>query len=553
MSVVRDRIEKAKMNIKKAKIEKNKEETQRKSGEDLKSGVRKVVAGVAVTAMTAGLAPKANASNVNVSLGSSSDKESKNIVMTPQEMADETTFVLTEKDFNEQHGDRKGKERKEEKKKEIRERKEARKEARELEKEIRKKAGFNREYAKILRNIAVAGYDVEYFQQTESEPYGPYFEPQDVLSIATEDRFVDFTWPLSYDEIVKRGEYKKLFSEPVKYVTETVRLGDAYPDGDNVYPAYASYSYIDNTITSYQYNLEGKEEFINLIMKRRNWSRAEADSLAKKICDETNNPELNAIFKAHEEAYYSDHKKGLLIPNLPAYYMNQLECLTRIHATMAMAAFSLEQYEKDGRLSHFTPVNARVDTLDLQKQLLKENDPEKRKKLVGSYIFDRWLSIWNREGSGYSEEIRYNPRGTDYLQRLMPLNGCDVDNKPFRQEYLRRANEMFVDVGYLGDMRDVINPDFELNPQLRYYGDPIIKSLIGNSPNDARAYDRILGLFAVVRDCDADGVRTKEEQDLINKTILDLREKAEQEGKKTQESQESSGQSILLQKQTHER
>lgn len=532
MKIGRRQIEETKKNIKKARIVRNKEKARHKSVESLKSGVRRVVAGVTFTALTAGFAPKASMSNVNTSSDSFSNKEGKNIVTAPQEDVDEATLVLTAEDFKKQLpelGDEKGKEKKS--KKEITDSLEMER----LMREIDSLDNVCRE------NIALTGYNVSYHKLRN----GSHDKWEDCWIIDTENDYMVLEGPLNYDEIAKKykEENKKIFSEPVKYVSETRGLDYFCSQAESINPVYGEYSHEDNTITIYQYSLKGKKKLVDEIMKVRNYPREKADSLVMTIYDESHDSDWIASCKEHEKAHYSDCLKGLMIPNLPGYHMNHLDCMTEIHGTMAQAAFALEQYEKDGKLSHFAPVNLEVDTLDLQRQLLKESNPEKRKKLVGKYIFDKWLDTWNVEGSAYSNGI--------VASRVPVVYYLDPNNLEFRKEYLRRANEMFADVGYLGDMRDVINPDFELNPQLQVEKKAFINDITQNSSTVAEAYDRIARILTVVRDCDADAVRTKEEQDFINQVILDMKAEAKKIREGNQENQSSH--STVIQRKSPER
>lgn len=225
---------------------------------------------------------------------------------------------------------------------------------------------------------------------------------------------------------------------------------------------------------------------------------------------------------------------------------------------MAEGGMSLEDYEKDGKVSHFCWMNHEVDTLELQKKLPEENDPEMRKKIVGEYFFNKWLEEYNVENSVYTYQTMDMVWGGGVsVQQFFLMENMDDDNEGFRQEYLRRVNEMFSDVYGLGDMRSVINPDFELNSQLSMQVEEMktggLKDLTKNGETITVAYQDVIGLLNVARDCDADGVRTPEEQKLINDAILKLTKHAEKARGENQGNQESSVQSVLLQQQIMQR
>ncbi len=472
---------------------------------------------------TIGPSPKVNSGGEKPSSPDSFSKTAENIIKTP-EKDDNTLYLSPKESVNEKIA-------------ELRKRNKMRADS--LERASQK-------------NIQLTGYDIKY----EKGEYG------DEWTVNTRDgnTFIGME-DLDYDAIAKiyREEHEKIFSKPLKYIDTTVSIKDfTIVTEDRVKPIYGGYNEYENTILIPHYTLEGKDELADSIVKVCHYSKEQADSLVMAMYNTVNNKESIDHTMLHEKTHHDDYEKGYFIPDLPLEYMYKLHMLKEIKANMTEGGMSLQDYEKDGKVSHFCWMNHEVDTLELQKKLPEVSDAETRKEVVGEYFFNKWLEEYNVENSVYTyQSMDMIWGGGVPVQQFFLMENINDDNKEFRQEYLRRVNEMFSDVYGLGDMRGVINPDFELNSQLSMQVDMMktggLKDLTKNSSTIAESYQRLEGLLKVVRDCDADGVRTQEEQDLINKTILNLREKAEQEGEKTQESQESSNQTLLLQTQVHER
>lgn len=372
------------------------------------------------------------------------------------------------------------------------------------------------------KNLDATGYDIHY------RANGDRF----VVTTANGGGFVITDKAMNYNKIAESylAQQKEIFSKPTQYITDTISIAQMCADNvseNGVSFTSGEFNNEENTIRMYRVTLEGKEAVVDSIMKVLKYPQQRAERLVMEIYNEVNNPEFNASNLDHEESHLSDYENNFFIPNLPTKYMNALSCLTEIKASMTQAGRALEQFEKDHNPAHFAPVNLNVDTLQLQKQLSAEKDVSKHKEIVGSYIFQNWLDTYNREDAWYSlhiaNSIMFQPRDAEtlFLQKNIQ------DTPDAHQEYLRRVNKMFSDVKYLGDMRAVINPDFELNPQMQKSYKSSFAPLTQNSLNTAEAYQRIAGLLTVVRDCDADGVRTQQEQDLINNTIIELRQKAQ--------------------------
>jgi hypothetical protein len=371
----------------------------------------------------------------------------------------------------------------------------------------------------VKENIRQTGFDIRY-------------NPTDNTYGAETDNsgFLIFPDELNYDKIAEiyLAEQAQRFANPTEYVVDSMGINDVLKEeGCSV----AEYDFESNQITIHHITMQGKEEAVAKVMEVTNRNEHEADSLVNVIYQEMTNQDFVESVREHEESHRDDFEKNLFIPNIPAKYLAKLRCLTEVKATMTQAGRALEQYSKDGNVAHFAPVNCEVDTLTLQNELKEHTFEDTQKQHTGKFIFDKWMETYNVENSPYSQQIA-SVTANDYMNIESSFVGTHIeDTKEAHQEYLRRVDEMFKDVKYLGDMRSVINPDFELNQQLNEDCSPFLSGgfapLTRNSETNKEAYERIRGLLAVVRDCDGDGIRTPQEQKLINKTINELRQKAQ--------------------------
>ena len=539
MSASYDMIEKAKENaakrraarkaeieaVKKARADEKKEQKTKKitAKDRLKMGLKKFFTATMFTLTTFGPAPKVNSGSVNSSSDSSSEI-GKEITQMPKEDND-TLYLSSKETMNEKIA------------------------------ELRKRNKMRADSLKkaTQQNIELTGYDIKY-EKTDYD---------DTWTIETKDGGGGFIAgeDLDYGAIERtyREEHEKLFSQPLKYIDTTVSVKDfTIVTEERVKPIYGGYDEYDNTIIIPHYTLEGKDELADSIMSICHYSKEQADSLVMAIYNTVNNEESIRHTKLHEKIHHDDYEAGYFVPNLPLEYIYKLHMLKEIKANMAEGGLSLQDYEKDGKVSHFCWMNHEVDTLELQKKLPEVSDAETRKEVVGEYFFNKWLEEYNVENSVYTYQAMDMVWGGGIpSQQFFLMEHMDDDNEEFRQEYLRRVDGMFKDVPGLGDMRGVINPDFELNPQLQMQVESMkdggLKELTKNCSTHEEMYERVGKLLMVVRDSDADGVRTQEEQDLINKTILIYREKAKQARENPQENEKSAGQTYYVTSRDFER
>ena len=142
---------------------------------------------------------------------------------------------------------------------------------------------------------------------------------------------------------------------------------------------------------------------------------------------------------------------------------------------------------------------------------------------MAKYIFDNWLEKNNQPDTNYSNEIKEN---SDYLINRV-ITQTVGDSPAMYQEYLRRVDLMFSDVEGLGDVRAAVNPDFELNSQLKRWIAAEEKNSIADNISHGSIQedmDRLRGLLLVIRDLDkGENQRSPKTQAAINKAIENLK------------------------------
>ena len=332
---------------------------------------------------------------------------------------------------------------------------------------------------------------------------------------------------LNYEQVVEDylAKQKELFSKPTEYIHQNVDICERISDPDCIL---ASFLPDRNVILVNHFTMENPDKAAELMMETVGCSRHDADSLVNVLYKELNNPESLESRVFHEESHRDDFERNFFMPNLVYMRAAQIQFLSEIKATMQQGGKALEKYHEDGDFAHFAPLSRYIKEQD--KSLLEQTpDKEQQKELIGKIIKQRWLDKWNQKDSPYNGEVFLMlSSGTG---ESMFLQGNVQETEESRKEYERRVNDMFKDIHYLGDMRGVIDPNFSLNPELADEYLAIIRSdafdgITKNSKTNAEAYGRLAELFTMVRDCDSDGTRTQEEQNLINQTIKTLQEKA---------------------------
>lgn len=323
---------------------------------------------------------------------------------------------------------------------------------------------------------------------------------------------------------------KERFSKPTQFIENEVDICERIADSTYIL---ASYMPESNAITVNHFVIKNKAKAMKLMMEKTNCSMHDADSLVTMLCKELSNPEFIESCVEHEKSHRDDFKANYFMPNFPQDRMVQIQFFSEIKATMRQAGLALEKYHNDGNLEHFGPVKRFVSDKVLET-LSKTNDKDLQKQIVGEAVNNSWLERWNKVGSPYNMEAigisvyGEKPGATFFFQESIPETPEGYKN------YKQRVNDMFENVGYLGNMQKVVNCDFQFNDELKkdlkehmsLMDNPLFKGITQGSQTNAEAYERLAEIFEVVRDCDSDGTRTQEEQDLINRTIKTLTDKA---------------------------
>lgn len=366
------------------------------------------------------------------------------------------------------------------------------------------------EKEQIKDNISQTGMDIRYDKNTDKfivRQDGAY---NDVYTLENTD----------YGKMMQQWQHRhdSIYANPLRVVKKYMPIKNYILKGGN-----AAYDYEAHKITLSFPTQEGKAEAIRLVMDERGVSFAEADSIVNAIIKLGNDAEYAKYRKIHEGSHAIDHEKGIFRPDMSSEKTVKLFDLTEIKATMSMAGTALQHYKKTGDLSHFAYVNVEVDTLALQRDLRDGNGKDNPEMYVAKYIFDNWLEKNNQPDTNYSNEIKEN---SDYLINRV-ITQTVGDSPAMYQEYLRRVDLMFSDVEGLGDVRAAVNPDFELNSQLKRWIAAEEKNSIADNISHGSIQedmDRLRGLLLVIRDLDkGENQRSPKTQAAINKAIENLK------------------------------
>ncbi|MBR1756259.1 MAG: hypothetical protein IJ738_01675 [Alphaproteobacteria bacterium] len=289
-------------------------------------------------------------------------------------------------------------------------------------------------------------------------------------------------------------------------------------------------AYSDNTLYIYHYNLpDDKREYcLDLLQQEYGLTPQQAEQTLNLYTSEDTAMRMSQI--EHELTHFEDDKKyGNQQYDLPPKYMAKLNMLTEIKANMVQASFALDMYEATGDLKYFNTLS--IDTSALQAALKENPNMENRKKFVAKYVYNKWLETYNKNDTKYSDQayLFSTPKIHNY-----PLWALE-DNPQTRARYNERVDAMFENIFGLGDVRDIVNPDFELNEQLKKYledenilSNKYLRAIMTKDAHNASEYSRnLLEFLGIVKEIDADGIRTPEEQKRLSQYIKEATQKAQ--------------------------
>ena len=360
--------------------------------------------------------------------------------------------------------------------------------------------------AQIRQNIAATGVDIRY--------HNGFF------TMRQDNRCTDFFLEeLDYDNMMNKWQqyHDSVHAQPVKF--NMIQVSAEYYLRD----AKARYIAASNEVFIRIPTEKRKSAAIKRLMQNtdKKLSRAEADSIVGDIIKMGQDKEFIRILAEHELSHAEDWEKGFFKPDISLKRFTQLNVLTEIKASMTEAGLALQYYKETGNLSHFAYVNPKVDTLALQNDLRAGKGKENPELYVAKYMFDKWLEKYNHPGTEYMYQLSVCASIPEekLLQNI-------ADSPEVYREYLRRVRLMFADVKGLGNVNQIINPDFELHPQLlqqinEYTNGGFMPLMPHRSARED--LENIKALLLIVRDIDQQSRhRSPEEQEAVNKAIESL-------------------------------
>jgi len=313
----------------------------------------------------------------------------------------------------------------------------------------------------------------------------------------------------SWEENMQKNR-KEIYSHDTKFNFHDVDLLKHLEEGRYIYIARQK---SDNSIDFYQYhaNKEDKEKCLELLQKKCDMSAENAE----KFFDFATNPDVTSKLSLieHEITHSIDTKKSKLDQyDLPPYLMGKLEMFTEIHAYMEQAGMALDMYKATGDVKYFDDITA-VDMSAVKEGLLKNPDMENKEGFVASYLYNQFLKEQNKDDTTYSDQAATNASYNTHDYRVWSF----VSNDERMEEYHNRVKAMFENVNGLGNVCQYIDPDFELHQKLQEELEPMtlndnFEKLMTSGANSPREYaENLMNYLQIVKEADADGVRTAEE------------------------------------------
>lgn len=321
----------------------------------------------------------------------------------------------------------------------------------------------------------------------------------------------------SFDNTKVKEDYlnaqKEIYSKPTEIkVLQLDFTTDIYYDGNDIYFKGGAFNPDENILIIYAYHTDDPKSAAKSVMSLTQCSEEKATNFINRISTVLNSDYVES-FKVHELSHRDDFEKNLFIPDLPNEYMKRLHFITEIKASLAQAGLAFQKYKNDGNVSHFA-TKSEVDTLALQKELPKIKDEKQQGDYIVSYIYNQWLETYNQKDSPYMTKIN-GELGDCHLEGY-GFRASVAPNEENKEEYLRRAREMFSDVPYWGDLSKVIDYNFELQDNnSRGLKTPILYDLTVGCKTNAEALSKLTQFLDVVEKCDKNGERTNKDQQEI--------------------------------------
>ena len=250
----------------------------------------------------------------------------------------------------------------------------------------------------------------------------------------------------------------------------------------------------------------------------------------KKFSNRKNNfVQIQSTYEHEMSHAFTDRYVGTSQFDLPPQYMAKLNMLNEIKSNMIQAGLALDIYKATGNLEYFDKL---VINMSEVKDKLQQNpqmaNPE---GYVATYVYEQWLKKNNRPETDYSEQAER--RGITFTMFALD------DTQDTLNRYHERVAAMFEHVEGLGDVRQYVNPDFELNEDLQeslhspayeliksekdkiceapIVGNSNLKAMMMHNANNAEKYSKnLMAYLELVKQVDKDGYRTFEENHVLD-------------------------------------
>ncbi len=247
----------------------------------------------------------------------------------------------------------------------------------------------------------------------------------------------------------------------------------------------------------------------------------------------------------HEQTHINDHKTGLFkTANISDTYMQKLNMCTEINATITQASQVLDEYEKTHNPNLFKQLAHCSNWKDIQQYTENHLKDKNLRKQVGKMVFEGWLNRNNQEGTDYARQALNDKYGPNIIISDRQA-GALVDNQATLNEYHKRTDKMFKNTA-LGDIRDLINVDFDVAYQTEPLQSEQFLQIITDSKNVHQATKQIKTLYEAVKEADEDGIRTTEEQEKIERTMAKLIAQKTGRGRSSSETHPNSSKSTKV-------
>ncbi len=396
--------------------------------------------------------------------------------------------------------------------------------------------GFNIYYDKVVGKFYIKQEYYRYYDiNTDEDIYSWERRTDDNLELSTKMTHERPLAAYNYDyqeyndhvlaeNIEKYGSVRqKQNNTPVEFVTDDfyeALMSEKAFTGNTVYGGlHGNYSLKNGTIKIHVAGLS--EE-----------NREKAGVFAKVYDDMVKEGKFNAFAKislitTHELQHsYNARNFGTIQNDLPLQYRAKIDMLDEISANMSEAGLALDMYRANGTFEYFD--NMGIDMTEVKEKLQQNPQMENPEGYVAAYVYTKWLETNNKPGTDYSEQALRNSR-SDVLFAL--------DGQEALDRYHERVAAMFEHIEGLGDVRQYVNPDFELNDSLKHQLDrtlesdkgqkgqdrqvlavnPNLKAMMKQNADNAEQYSKnLMAYLDLVKKVDADGYRTDEENALLN-------------------------------------